>query len=168
MDFFNPVTLFFLFTLQSVNLYQMDNQLANDLSGHYVRESISEKISTSGCPQSFIIELVSSGNPDLFFLKNEARYQGAIGSQPRILPVDGKTHMLYTGQLVRAEVASSAAIDVHVFNKEIPGERILESFRFNTDGTFQYETKFVDDASEVLANSPQTLCQGTRYKKVAD
>ena len=159
--------MFFMLTLSSVNLYQMDSGLASNLSGHYVKEVITESPSAESCPPSLQIELISTDKPDVFFLKNQARMPGSVPGKPRILPVDGQARILYTGHLARAEVVDLSSIKVHVFNKEIPSERIVETFKFESDGGLTYNTQLQDEDSVTQVQaSPNAFCKNAKYKKV--
>ena len=162
MDFLNPISLLLLVTLTHVNLNNMDQTLAEDLSGQYVRPVISESISSETCPSALDIELISTGDSEIFFLKKTTHFAGLPKGKPRTLPVDGKPRLLFSGELVRAKVIDEHAIQVELYNQIIPSESLIETFIFESDGTLVYQAEHRDEARE---NPAQTLCREAVYRR---
>lgn len=162
MDFLNPISLLFLITLSNVNLNNMDQSLADDLSGHYVRPIVSESISAQTCPSSLAIELTYTGNSEIFFLKKTTHFAGITEAKPRVLPVDGKPRLLFSGELIKAKVIDESAIQVELYNQIIPSESLIETFTFEVDGTLVYQAKHKDEGRE---NPSRTLCEEAIYKR---
>ena len=164
MSFINPLSVLLFLSVQSFNLFQMNPDLAKDLSGQYTMLNPSESVQLGTCPNTFDIELISSAQPDAFILKNRVQYKNFAKSKPRLLPIDGQIHHMLKDRWVKAEVTEPNAIKVQVFNKKAPDARLVETFKFEEDGTLIYSTDLQSKGQLVASLDP--ICQETRYKKL--
>lgn len=160
MDFLNPIALIFSLSLASMNLYHLDERMAENLSATYSLERISEGFELDKCPNAFTIEIDTSDQPDVFFLKRESHFQN-FNAQPRILLVDGKPHLLHDGEIIKASVFDDRSLQIEIFNETLPNEKIVETMVFNNDGSMNYKAHLEDDTKSQKVE----LCQDSTYLK---
>ena len=61
--------------MHSMNLYQVDNSMAEELSAQYTVESTLEGISINRCPHTIDIDITPAEEDGSFFLKRMSQYQ---------------------------------------------------------------------------------------------
>lgn len=159
MDFLNPIALIFALTSMSVNLHQFSDQMATDLSATYVQDSIREDIQTQKCPRTLHIALSASDKPGVFFLRRSTHYSGAP-EKLRWIPVDGKTRVLYGGEIIAAKVINPRSVEITLFNENVPNEKVVETMTFQK-GSLSYTARYENDRRP----HARTLCKGATYTK---
>ncbi|MCJ8278036.1 MAG: hypothetical protein HRT44_12830 [Bdellovibrionales bacterium] len=160
MEFLNPLALFFSLSMASMNLYHLDDPMAETLSTQYIIENRNEGLQVYRCPDSFNLDMTSTNSPGTFFLKRKSHFQH-VNAEPRLLVVDGTTRMLHDGEIVKASLADNRSIQIEVFNETLPQEKIVETMTFNQDGSLTYKASLQDDR----LSKPEIICPETTYSK---